>query len=232
MSLLPVAVIDSGIIENTIGFRTEIHQIDIRETHWWMPKQENKPIVHSHGTVVSAILSKYASDIEIYSLRVFYNDSLTTDCRTLVNALSWCCTHKIPLINLSLGTVEKRDFKRIESIVTKMTTQGQIIISAYHMNGSFTMPASHPAVIGVQTASDLEGNYYYPIFNNGKCDFVASSRHHISTKNNTISFQTEVSSSYAVPTITAAFANCMVKYPGRDQRYYSEMVKNGIQSLA
>ncbi len=113
MSLLPVAVIDSGIIEDAIGFRTEIHQIDIKETHWWMPKQENKPIVHSHGTVVSAILSKYASDIEIYNLRVFYNDSLTTDCRTLVDALSWCYTHKIPLINLSLGTVEKKDFKMV-----------------------------------------------------------------------------------------------------------------------
>ena len=70
-------------------------------------------------TVVSAILSQYAPNVEIYSVGIFYGERLSTDCKTLVQALSWCYRHKIPLINLSLGTTEERDFAKVERIVSK-----------------------------------------------------------------------------------------------------------------
>ena len=223
MNLLPVAVIDSGIIENAFCFPHEIHQIEILKHRW--VKHTAKDSKKSHGTVVSAILSQYAPNVEVYSVRIFYGESLSTDCKTLVRALSWCYCHKIPLINLSLGTTEEREFAKVERIVSKMTAQGQIIVSAYHMNGSVTMPASHPNVIGVRTSSELTENSFYPDYSHGKHDFVASSQHQLVTKSGQIEFQTELSSSYAVPTITAAFANCMLLYPGRDLREYFGLVK-------
>lgn len=223
MNLLPVAIIDSGIIENAFCFPHEIHQIEILKHRW--VKHTAKDSIRSHGTVVSAILSKYAPSVEIYSVRIFYGESLSTDCKTLVQALSWCYHHKIPLINLSLGTTEERDFAKVERIVSKMTAQGQIIVSAYHMNGSVTMPASHPAVIGVRTSSELSGNSFYPDYSHGKHDFIASSQHQLVTKLGHIEFQTELSSSYAAPTITAAFANCMLEYPRRDLCEYSGLEK-------
>ena len=150
---------------------------------------------------------------EIYdACCIFYGDSLSTDCGTLVRALTWCYRHRIPLINLSLGTTEERDFTKVERIVSKMTAQGQIIVSAYHTNGSVTMPASHPDVIGVRTSPELTENSFYPDCSHGKHDFVASSQHQLVTKSGQIEFQTELSSSYAVPTITAAFANCMLLF--------------------
>lgn len=223
MNSLPVAVIDSGIIENAFYFPHEIHQIEIVKHRW--VKHNTKDSIRSHGTVVSAILSKYAPDVEIYSVRIFYGESLSTDCKSLVQALSWCYHHKIPLINLSLGTTEKRDFAKVERIVSKMTAQGQIIVSAYHTNGSVTMPASHPDVIGVRTSSELSGNSFYPDYSHGKHDFIASSQHQLTTEFSHISFQTELSSSYAVPTVTAALANCMLEHARGNQHDYIELVK-------
>lgn len=228
MNLLPVAVIDSGIIENAFCFPHEIHQIEIMKHRW--VKHNAKDSIRSHGTVVSAILSKYAPSVEIYSVRIFYGESLSTDCKTLVRALSWCYRHKIPLINLSLGTTEERDFAKVERIVSKMTAQGQIIVSAYHMNGSVTMPASHPDVIGVRTSSELVEDSFFSVFSDRKRDFIASSQHRLVAANGQIPFQTELSSSYAVPTITAALAVCMIEHPGRDRDYYTELTSHSEKS--
>ncbi len=206
MNPLPVAVIDSGIIENAFDYPSEIHHIELKKLRLVFKNREEDSL-RSHGSVVSAILTKYAPNIVIYSVRIFYGDSLSTDCGTLVRALSWCYRHRIPLINLSLGTTEKHDFSKVERIISKMVAQGQIIISAYHMNGAVTMPASHPDVIGVRTSSELSDNSFYLDYSHGKHDFVASSQHQLVTKRGHIEFQTELSSSYAVPTITAAFAN-------------------------
>ena len=222
-----MAVIDSGIIENAFCFPHEIHQIEIMKHRW--VKHNAKDSKKSHGTVVSAILSKYAPSVEIYSVRIFYGESLSTDCKTLVRALSWCYHHKIPLINLSLGTTEERDFAKVERIVSKMTAQGQIIVSAYHTNGSVTMPASHPDVIGVRTSSELSGNSFYPDYSHGKHDFIASSQHQLVTKLGHVEFQTELSSSYAVPTITAALVNSMLRFPDRECRFYAEDIVTSEQ---
>lgn len=224
MNPLPVAVIDSGIIDNAFDYPSEIYHIELKKLSRVFKKREEDTL-RSHGSVVSAILTKYAPNVVIYSVRIFCGDSLSTDCRTLVRALSWCYRHRIPLINLSLGTTEKHDFSRVERIISKMAAQGQIIVSAYHMNGSDTMPASHPDVIGVRTSSELSENSFYPDYSHGKHDFIASSRHRLVTKLGHIEFKTELSSSYAVPTITAAFANCMLEHPSEDQHGYIELVK-------
>lgn len=223
MSALPVAVIDSGIIENAFAFSSEVQQIKVKK-HRWTSKNNVKDTVQSHGTVVCAILTKYAMNVKIYSVRVFCGDCLSTDCRTLVQALTWCYRHKIPLINLSLGTTEKSDFITVDRIVSKMAAQGQIIVSAYHMNGSVTMPASHPAVIGVHTTPGLREYSFYPDFSQGKSDFIASSQHIVCINHGRFSFQTALSTSFAVPTITAAFANCMTRYPGKDRSFYEQLV--------
>lgn len=223
MNPLPVAVIDSGIIENAFDYPSEIHHIEFKKIRQVFKNREEDSL-RSHGSVVSAILTKYAPNIVIYSVRIFYGDSLSTDCRTLVRALSWCYRHRIPLINLSLGTTEEHDFSKVERIISKMVAQGQIIVSAYNMNGSVTMPASHPDVIGVRTSPLLFEDSFFSAFGNRKKDFVASSRHSLVAAFSQTSFLTELSSSYATPTITAALANCMVEQPGRDRDYYTELI--------
>lgn len=228
MNPLPVAVIDSGIIENAFDYPSEIHHIELKKLHQVFKNREEDSL-RSHGSVVSAILTKYAPNIVIYSVRIFYGDSLSTDCRTLIHALSWCYRHRIPLINLSLGTTEEHDFSKVEQIISKMVAQGQIIVSAYNKNGSVTMPASHPDVIGVRTSSELTENSFYPDYSHGKHDFVASSQHQLVTKSGQIEFQTELSSSYAVPTITAAFANCMLRFPDRECHFYAENIVTSEQ---
>lgn len=223
MNPLPVAVIDSGIIENAFDYPSEIHHIELKKLRQVFKNRE-KDSLRSHGSVVSAILTKYAPNIVIYSVRIFYGDSLSTDCGTLVRALTWCYRHRIPLINLSLGTTEERDFTKVERIVSKMTAQGQIIVSAYHTNGSVTMPASHPDVIGVRTSSELVEASFFSAFSDRKRDFVASSQHTLVAAYGQIPFITELSSSYAVPTITAALAVCMIEHPERDRYYYTEYI--------
>ena len=80
---------------------------------------------------------------------------------------------------------------------------GQMIIAAYNNNGLPTMPAGHEAVIGVRTDPTLKGAEYVVDNTSSKKDYIASSQHELRSLWGKILF-TSVSTSFAVPTVTAA----------------------------
>ena len=169
-------------------------------------KQNNRTSVH--GSTVCAIICKYMPFVHIYSIRIFNKDNLMTTSRNLIRALKWCLIMGIPIINLSLGVIDEREFPRIEEIVKKLIENEQIIISAYSYYGKNVLPASLKNVVGVNTDPSLQNYMYYPICNGEKVDFVASSLHRL-IKASGEEVYTPLSTSYATPTITAAFARAM-----------------------
>ena len=82
----------------------------------------------------------------------------------------------------------------------------QALTPCLSQNNIPTMPAGHKAVIGVRTDSTLLEGEYMPDLIAQKQDFIASSQHELHFIWGK-SFITPLSTSCAVPRITAAFVN-------------------------
>ncbi len=121
---------------------------------------------------------------------------------------------KIPIINLSLGTIDQDDFEYVQRITDKLIKNGQIIIAACNKNGMYTVPAMLPGVIGVKTDDKLIDNEYVHADDLDGVDFIASSNHELTFVKG-YTFRTTISNSYAAPTITAAVINGKIKVNNR-----------------
>ena len=199
-----VAIIDTGIQPGI--FPTGPIMYDLEVAYLGIVRERKGKIHSFHGTLVAAILEKYAPGCEICSIKIFDDETQTTACSKLCSALRWCQSARIPIINICAGTVDQKSFKKVGRIVDKLHENGQTIIAAYNKNNIPTMPAGHKAVIGVKTdPSLLEGEYVTdPVAK--KQDYIASSQHQLHFVWGK-SFTTPLSTSCAVPRITAAFVN-------------------------
>jgi hypothetical protein len=57
-----------------------------------------------HGTAVTAVIREKAPDADIFAVRVFERELVTT-AEALVAAIGWAVEHRADIVNLSLGTV-------------------------------------------------------------------------------------------------------------------------------
>ncbi|HEY3739821.1 MAG TPA: S8 family serine peptidase [Bryobacteraceae bacterium] len=71
-----------------------------------------------HGTAVMAAVQEKAPDAEYYALRVFHS-ALRTRVEFLIEALEWCLTERIDIVNLSLGTSNPDHAARFEMFLRK-----------------------------------------------------------------------------------------------------------------
>lgn len=71
-----------------------------------------------HGTAVMAAIQEKAPDAEYYALRVFHS-ALRTRVEFLIEALEWCVTEQMDIVNLSLGTSNPDHAPRFESFLRK-----------------------------------------------------------------------------------------------------------------
>ncbi len=225
---IPVAVIDTGI-QHGVFIQTGItHEINLSKSNPFQKKRPS-PQRNLHGTIVISIIVKYSPDICLYSVQVVQEGSLLTTPKTLIKALNWCIKARIPVINLSLGTIDHDDFQELQVIINKLIKNGQAVISTYHVNGAATMPAIHPDVFGVHVDGSLRDAEYYSLPEDPSRDFFVSSRHVI-MRHDGSAFFTPVNASFATPTITAAIINNMILHPGKDLEYIAHCVqKNGVR---
>lgn len=199
-----VAIIDTGI--QTGIFPTGPIVYDLEVTRFGIVRKRRGKIHSFHGAFVAAILEKYAPGCRICSIKIFDDETQTTTCKMLCAALRWCRHKNIPIINVSAGSIETKDFKSIQRAIDALTKKGQLVVAAYNKNGLPTMPAGHKAVIGVRTDPRLK-DYEYKIDNKtSKRDYYASSQHklHFIVGKELI---TSESTSFAAPTITAVLVN-------------------------
>ncbi len=199
-----VAIIDTGIQPGI--FPTGPIVYDLEVTSLGIVRKRKGKIHSFHGTFVAAILEKYAPGCQICSIKIFDDETQTTTCGMLCAAMRWCRHKDIPIINVSAGSIETKDFKSIQRAIDALTKNGQLVVAAYNKNGLPTMPAGHEAVIGVRDDPELKG-YEYKIDNRiTKRDYYASSQHklHFLSGKELI---TSRSTSFAAPTITAVLVN-------------------------
>ena len=203
-----VAIIDTGIYPGI--FPTGPIAYDMEVTRFGVVRKRKRNICSFHGAFVAAILEKYAPGCHICSIKIFDDETQKTTSRMLCAALRWCQSKNIPVINISAGLTEKREFQHIGRIIDGLKKNGQIVVAAYNKNGMLTMPAGHRTVIGVRTVDTLTNDDYIPDNTSEKKDYIASSHHELKFLSG-ISITTSDSTSFATPTITAAIINLNLK---------------------
>ncbi len=167
-----VAVIDDGITPELYSIGPLRYDMCVTKSGRVRRRKPEEKITTNHGTTVAGIIKKYAIDAEFCSVRVFSDNLMKTTCRKLFAALKWCLKNNTPVINLSLGTVDPLDFKKIRRITDKLLRNGQIIVAACNKNGKYTMPAMHPGVIGVKTSKALVDDDFMPAIDTEGVNYI------------------------------------------------------------
>lgn len=213
--LISVAVIDDGINEKLYS---NIHlntNIEINSELKFSPRSDYDPISISHGTICAAIIQKYSSCKILSSVKIL-NEKTKCSKKQLIKALEWCVDNNINLINLSLGSIDFRDYSEIKNVINFAYSKGIIIVAACSNKGIFTYPASLSNVVGVKCdrKNILKINdYIYNTCTIDGIDITANSQHELidfmENKN-----YTSISNSFAAPVITALVYEMMKKNAG------------------
>lgn len=200
---MKIAVIDSGIDKSFLcKGRLFLDMIVGKEGRLY--ERTVEPLLTEHGTICAQIIEKYTDEPpQFYSLCVFDNEEMKTSCDTLISALRWCYDNKIPLIHMSIGSRCAADFEKIRLETQKLIAAGQIIVAAVSNAGQYTVPAQLSGVIGVIADEHLSG-FQWAVRESPY--MFASSCHRLCGRE-----ETQISNSYAAPTVTAAVFNLLLK---------------------
>jgi hypothetical protein len=211
-----IAIIDDGIVQSKydIGeLEYNIHitaELDICEEG-----AGNSGLLQSHGTICAAIIKKYSPEAVLSSIKILSSESMVGKKEQLVKALEWCVENDVKLINLSLGTIDFKDFYTVRDAVDNAFKAGIIIIAACSNRDIYTCPASLPNVIGVKCDNSGllgEGGFIYNCFSPDGIEIIASSRHNLITKSGD-TITTSLCNSYAAPRITALVHDILQEIP-------------------
>ena len=129
--------------------------------------------VLGHGTAVAGAIREKAPAAEIYAVKVFHN-ALTTSGTILLRALDWCLEQRMNLINLSLGTLNRRYLEAFEERVVRATQLGIRIVGAFEIGDMPALPGSLPDVIGVVLDEACPRTEYRQQQKNGRTVYAAS----------------------------------------------------------
>lgn len=207
-----IAVIDDGVCEKSFNIGLLKYNIEITPDLEIRERLGYNPYEISHGSICAQIIRKYAPGTVLSSIKIL-NDNSRCSREQLIKALIWCADNDIKLVNLSLGTIDYKDFQSISHAVNRVYKKGLIIVAAANNNDVFTYPASHTNVIGVkackhQTVEDRE--YIYNSCNLDGIEITACGTHLLADG---INEKTVSGSSFAAPIITALIHNILDRYP-------------------
>lgn len=104
----------------------------------------------SHATLCAKIFcDNIKNACDVYFINIFDVNSNTTEIDKLMVALEWCHEKDIDVVNLSLGTIQLKDIKRLSSFFGGTRLGNMIVVAAHANSGKMTFPACFPNVIGV-----------------------------------------------------------------------------------
>jgi subtilisin family serine protease len=108
-----------------------------------------------HGTAVAAAIREKAPDAELVPVKVF-DRRLTTDARTLADAVRWAASNDCQLINLSLGTSNPEHADALAEAVAFAAGCGALVVAAFESGGTRWLPGSLPGVVGVVGEAEMD----------------------------------------------------------------------------
>nr|WP_243277844.1 S8 family serine peptidase [Clostridium yunnanense] len=202
-----VAIIDDGINEEFYNLGPLKHNIEIRSDLAVIIRKDYNKWLPSHGTTCAAIIKSYSKNAELSSIKILNHSTMKCEKNQLIKAIEWCVENKIKIVNMSLGTIDFRDFEDVRTCVNFAYEKGVIIIGACSNKNVFTYPACLSNVIGVRGKEEYTGLQYKFISHPfDGIDVLASSSHHLS---GAFGYEEDTffCNSYAAPTVTALVCN-------------------------
>lgn len=197
---LTIGMIDTGVIGHPALRRAEFEIADFGRGASVVPT--------AHGTAVASILASEGAS-EIYVANIFRGtgDTPYTSADSIVEALNWMVSNRVPVVNMSLSGPRNAILDRL---IAQTIGRGTLIVAAAGNGGPTAAPA-YPAalepVVAVTAVDDNERVYRYA--NQGRYITVAAlgvgqpaanTRGGISRFNGT---------SFATPHISAWLARCL-----------------------
>jgi ABC-type multidrug transport system fused ATPase/permease subunit len=167
-----VALIDSGVnaphphvprLAGGVTVAVVNGKVDVR------PGQSDE---HGHGTACAALIAYLAPDAELHAIKIFARE-LRAPQEVLVAAIRFAIAERIPVVNLSLGTVGGDHLPPLAQACADAARAGLILIAAAPQAGPVSYPASFPEVIAVGEDRAL-GDDELRYIGNPACDFVTS----------------------------------------------------------
>lgn len=115
----------------------------------YIVEDNDKKILHEHGTVIASIISSICKKIEFISVNIL-SDKLLADGRVLLYVLNKMCSYSPDIIHLSLGTTSKRYIFQMKRIIKKNIKKNTIIVSAANNYGLKSYPSHLKGAVGVK----------------------------------------------------------------------------------
>ncbi|GFZ33311.1 hypothetical protein CSC2_38370 [Clostridium zeae] len=202
-----VAIIDDGINEEFYNVGYLKHNIEIKSDLAVIVRKDYNKYLPSHGTTCAAIIKKYSKSAELSSIKILNDSTMKCEKKQLIKAIEWCVENHIKIINMSLGTIDYRDFEEVRACINIAYEKGIIIIGASNNKNTFTYPACLTNVIGVRGKEEYtELQYKFISYPFDGIDILASSRHHLS---DVFGYEQDTffCNSYAAPAVTALVCN-------------------------
>jgi Subtilase family len=103
-----------------------------------------------HGTAVTAVIREKAPLARIYAVKVFDRE-LRTEIEALLAGLDWAIAQGVQLVNLSLGTAERRHEAALAERVARAAAGGVLVVSPLRApRGEVYLPGALPGVLPVE----------------------------------------------------------------------------------
>lgn len=207
-----VAVIDDGIHESMDFVFATINRCYVEKGRLYQGTV--MPVLPlSHGTICAAVIASIETDIELFDIRIFENGS--AEMENLVTALEYCISCGVQVINLSCGTLNYLEYKKVERTLYKLRRRNIMVVSAFSNQGIMSFPASCRGVFGVRKDYGKRlkrGEYGFQGFTGSRPEnsIVA----HIDTMLINGSKLELTANSYAAPVITGEIVRIRKEYPG------------------
>lgn len=201
-----ILFIDDGV--DTFDFTFNInydYEILEKNKNFELQKRDIHLDTISHGTICASIVKKYYPNFICSSLKVLGSKNKKCNIHILCKAVEWCLTKDFDIINMSLGTVDIRDSKKLINLIN-MLSKKTTLVSAISNKTLITYPSSFSNVIGVRcTNINHESDLIYCDNSIYGANFFAKGIHELQTKNG-YTFKTDNVNSFAAPYVTSLIA--------------------------
>ena len=113
-----------------------------------------------HGTACAGIIHNLSPEAELHSVRVIGRNSNGT-IEQLIHGLRWAIREKFDVVNLSLGTVQKRHLSTLHELADQAYFQGQVLVAAANNHRQISYPAQFASLIAVDNQSFQEPTEFH-----------------------------------------------------------------------
>lgn len=209
---IKVAVVDDGIHESMDSVFTKVNRCYFEKGRLY---QETAATVQplSHGSICAAVIASKETDIELFDICIFEDGS--AEMEDLITALEYCISCGIQVINLSCGTLNYLEYKKVKHTLNKLQRRNVMVVSAFSNQGIMSFPASCRGVFGVRADSGKclkKGEYGFQKFPG--CRLENSIVAHASAVEINGRKRDVLANSFAAPVITGEIVRILKNDPG------------------